>query len=387
MIKPVRVSLRDFVPVMLFMTAIMLAFISQIQYLLVTGACLCALYSFSALSVQSLKRSECCLIVLSCTLFMPGFANPNHGLVPVFYFFSTVAAFFAAMTASRLHPLVLLKAFLWMYWASVATIAWALYTYWNHPEPFGMILEGVSTNGIPLYLILLQINLSLTAYLAHRRLPVVSTIFTFATAFFGIGRGSLVVAALIIAFTLIFNVFTSEREKQHGRKIPTLLIFLVVVIGVLRGEYLLELVTNHTKLSVGLVDANRLKILSQYIDKVDAFTLLFGADYTGTVIESLHNGNPHISYIRTHSFYGLPLTVLAILSPGLVLLAAKAFKPKLVFFVFISLAALRAITEPIFFPTLMDFFYFLWFLMYANHAMPTRVRPIISAHQRPCYYV
>ena len=40
----------------------------------------------------------------------------------------------------------------------------------------------------------------------------------------------------------------------------------------------------------------------------------------------------------------------------------------------IGVAALRASSEPVFFPTLLDFFYFSWFLMYLKHARPSAVR-------------
>jgi hypothetical protein len=133
------------------------------------------------------------------------------------------------------------------------------------------------------------------------------------------------------------------------------------------------------------VDTNRLEIWDHYTRKIDGFTFLFGADYAGTVIEYEYRGNPHIAYIRTHSFFGLPLTLLALVSPGFVLLARKALAAKLVFFVFIGVAALRASSEPVFFPTLLDFFYFSWFLMYLKHAQPSAARPAAVAKGVPSH--
>jgi hypothetical protein len=105
---------------------------------------------------------------------------------------------------------------------------------------------------------------------------------------------------------------------------------------------------------------------------------LFGADYSGTVIEYEYFGNPHIAYIRTHSLFGFPLTLLVLLSPGFLLLARKALADKMVFFVFIGVVAFRALSEPLFFPTLLDFFYFSWFLMYLKQARPSRAFAITS---------
>jgi hypothetical protein len=377
------VPLREFAPVVVFMTAVTLAFISQSQVFIVAGAGLCALYAYGARSHQGLSRNQLLLLAICCLLFLPGFAKPYHGLSPVFYSLSTVATFFAAMAATRQRPEVLLAAFRWIYWAAVAAVACVLYTYWGYPEPFGMVIEGSSTNAIPAYLIVLQVSLSLATYLVRSRLPVLSTLFTFAVAFLGIGRGSLVVAAIIVAATLTLNAIVAGRSKSHWRLAFRLALMLVVLGIVIWGKELLELVTNYTKLSVGLVDTNRLEIWDQYSSKIDGFTLLFGADYAGTVIEYEYLGNPHIAYIRTHSFFGLPLTLLALLSPGLVLLARKALFDKMVFFVFIGAAALRALSEPVFFPTLLDFFYFSWFLMYLKRARPSRARAVASKPALP----
>jgi hypothetical protein len=370
----VHITQRDFMPVTLFMAAVMLAFISQVQSVIVAGAGLCAIYAYSARVGRGFSQNNFHLFILCCVLFLPAFINFHHGLSPVFYFLSTVATFFAAMVVSNKPPIVLLKAFTWMYWAAVVAIAWVLYTYWGYPEPFGMVIEGSSTNGIPAYLIVLQVSLSLATYLIHGRLPVLSTVFTFAVAFFGNGRGSLVVAALIIAATLLLNVILVSRQKSKLRWVFWSTLMAVTFVGVIWGEELFELISAYTKLSVGLVDTNRLEIWDHYSRKIDGFTLLFGADYSGTVIENEYGGNPHIAYIRTHYLFGLPLTLLAMVSPALVLLARKALAPKLVFFVFISLAALRATSEPLFFPTLLDFFYFTWFFMYIKHAVPRRAR-------------
>ena len=149
----------------------------------------------------------------------------------------------------------------------------------------------------------------------------------------------------------------------------------MLVAGVFLGAGLVEFVTVHTKLSVGLLDTNRLEILEQYWKKIDAASLFLGADYSGTVIEEVYGGNPHIGFIRTHSMFGLPMTVLSLISPVLILVGRKRRPDKIVFFVFVSLGLLRSASEPLFFPTLLDLFYFQWFLIYLKHAQPRERRP------------
>lgn len=363
-----RVLARDFGPVALFMAAVMLAFASQIHVLMIFGTALCALYAWIDRSRASISHLDLVRFSVACLLFLPAFAKPYHGLSPIYYFLSTVAVFFAAQVTARKSPILLLKAFRCLYAASIVAIAWILHSYWGEVEPLGMVIEGSSTNAIPAYLIVIQIGLSLCSYVARGRLPIVTPFLTIAVAFLGNGRSSLVVAGLIVAATLVLNL-TAGGRSQRTLRLASVSSFVLVALGlVLLGDEFFEWIMRYTKLSVGLVDTNRLEIWGDYWGKIDGLTLLLGADYEGTVIESKYNGNPHIAYIRTHSFFGLPLTTLALLSPWLVVFARKTFSAKVVFFTFISLAALRAFSEPIFFPTLLDYFYFSYFFIYFNHA-------------------
>lgn len=372
-----RGAFNESLRVSLLMAAILLAFVAQIPAVIVAGSALCGLYAWKARSQRTASWGDVAMIAFACLLFFPAFTNLHLGASPIFYFFATVATFFAAQAVSRKPAAVLMRALGWIYWVALIGIAWILYTYWGYREPFGMFIEGSSTNGIPSYLIVVQIGLSLCTYAATGRLPVLTPLLTGTVAFYGVGRGSLVVAGLIIAFSFLLNLMPSARPGRWAWRIFFLIGFAVAVtLLALHGDEFFELITRHTKLSVGLVDANRLEIWHHYANKLNPYTLIFGADYAGTVIDYEHRGNPHIAYIRTHAFFGLPVTLLAILSPLLVLFVRKTLTAKLVFFSFICLAALRATSEPIFFPTLLDFFYFSYFFVYVNHApVPPAARP------------
>jgi hypothetical protein len=300
-------------------------------------------------------------------LFIPAFLKPYHGLSPVYYALSTIASLATAYWIAKKRPLVLYGAIRTVYWISILLISGILYSYWGHPEPFGEVIEGSSTNGIPAYLIVVQIGLSLTTYLVRHRLPLLTPCLTFGVAFFGNGRGSIVVAILIIGGTLLLNLMPGNTSKK-ARFFYFVVLTSVAVILSSEGEEILDLVSSYTKLSVGLVDANRLEIWSEYSRKIDAVTLLIGADYSGTIIESTYRNNPHIAYVRTHSFFGLPITLLAMLSPLVILFGRSSVEVKIVFFYFTLLAALRAYSEPILFPTLLDIFYFMYFFIFFNYA-------------------
>jgi hypothetical protein len=350
------------------MATLTLLFVAQRPAFLIAGSFLCAAHVFFNYWHVRINKNQILIFVFVCALFMPGLINMNHGLSPVFYFFSTVAVFFTAKAVAQYPPTVLLTAFRIVYSLAILAISWALYVYWEYAEPFGEVILGSSTNGIPSYLIVLQIGLTLSTYLVRGRLPVVSPLLTGAVAFFGNGRGSLIVAGLIVIASLFFNLVLTGALRSTKRIVYVALFFSIVVALVWKGEVLLDLLVSHTKLSVGLADTNRLEILDQYIGKLTPWSLLAGADYSGTVIESEYRGNPHIAYIRTHSFYGLPMTLLALTSPLFVFFGGKIWSARLLFFIFISLAAIRAVSEPIFFPALLDFFYFLYFFLYYRYA-------------------
>ncbi len=350
----------------LLMTLIFLSFAAQQYIFLIFGSFFCAFYAVVKYSSNCIRSSDLFIYALIISLFLPAFLKPNHGLTPAFYVFSSISVFFAAKAASYNKIETFLIVFRIMYALSIITIGIILYRYRDYVEPLGMVIEGSSTNAIPAYLIVLQIGLSLSNFLTHKQLPVLSAVTTGVVAFFGNGRGSLVVAGLIIIATLIFNAVAVSRQRQRILHFTFLAVAATCLI--IYFEEIFDFFYSYTKLSVGLDDGNRIEIINDYMGKMNLYSLIFGADYSNTVIDYKMHGNPHIAYIRTHSFFGLPLTLLALLSPALVFLSRKKMIEKAVFFVFIGLAALRATSEPIFFPTLLDFFYFTYFFLFFRYA-------------------
>jgi len=371
--------------VTLLLSATLIFFVLQRTPLLVAGTLLCAFYACASHLRSRISHDQLIAFILACALLLPAFFKTYFGLGPPFYFLSTICVFFAASALTRHPPAAFLVAFRVIYAVSVIGIAWALYVYWDLPEPLGEVIEGSSTNGIPSYLILVQVGLSLSSYLVLRRLPLLSPLLTMAVAFFGYGRGSLVVAALILFLSIVFDLSLLKFAGRVRRYALPLLVLVALAALAWHADELTELLLDYTKLGIGLVDVNRLEIWDQYVDKIDAWTFFFGADYSGTVIETERAGNPHISYIRTHALFGLPATLLALASPLAVFLSSKTWTAKLVFAGFLAAAALRAASEPILFPTLLDLFYFSYlflFFRYAPHRPARRriaLRPMAVA--------
>jgi hypothetical protein len=361
-------NVHDVGKLTLLMSIILISFVAQHQAVLIFGAMFCATYSLIKNWPLQIKNKHWVFFLFVSALFMPAFMKPYNGLSPIFYIISTISVFFAAQAASRYNPEIFLTSFRIIFLLSIIAISIILYAYWGHPEPFGMVIEGSSTNGIPAYLIVIQIGLSLSNFLTNRPLPVLSVIATGAVAFFGNGRGSLVVAGAMIVASLLLNLIIIGQRTKKERIIYIVFLMVVLIPFVANYDELMDLLISYTKLSVGLDDSNRIEILGDYISKINIYTFLIGADYSNTVIEYKMLGNPHIAYIRTHSFFGIFVAIMAIISPVFVFFSLKKLSAKIIFSIFIGFAAMRATSEPIFFPTLLDFFYFLYFFLFYRYA-------------------
>lgn len=318
-------------------------------------------------------RGVVVLAVASMLLFAPAFLKPWHGFSPIYYGLSSLVSLGIASLVTR-DAETLRLAYVRVYWATAALLCALLALNNGSREPLGEVIPGASTNGIPAYLIVMQIGLTLSSYASVQRLPLISPLMTFFIAFMGNGRGSLVVATLLIVGTLALGVLGGRHSSFSRKACIAAGVATLAGLAVAYGDLVFEYVLSHTKLSVGLVDANRGTILAQYIAKLDAYTLLAGASYDGTLISEVYNNNPHIAYVRAHSFFGLLYTMLALFSPALVLLGRGSLWVKAIFIYFIALAVVRAASEPVLFPTLLDMVYFSWFFLYFRRKRATAPR-------------
>lgn len=360
-----------------FLAALLVLFALQQPESLVVGGILCALYALvksDFFSIHLHRLIVCLLVVPICLIAV---FRLNHDFVPVFYLFSTVSAIYAANQFSS-FPLKHVRLCLEIvFWIAVLGIAGGLTLHWGAAEPLGELIPGSSTNGLPSYLIVVQIALSISVFLEKNKLPILSALATLVVAIFGLGRGSIVVASLVLLFSFFVNYFVIRSGAKKNILVRLFLggFFLSVALGVVgyAGYFaLMDEWVEGSKFSAGVLDPHRGYMLADYLGKLDAWSLLFGADYSGTSIENIYGGNPHNSYIRLHSYYGIFILLVVIFSPFAIFATNKNFACKMVVFALVMLVLIRAVTEPILFPTLLDFFYVLYFLVFWKHA-PSRL--------------
>lgn len=312
---------------------------------------------------------------LLCLLILVPALTFNHGATPLFYIVVSPFLFLLANEFSKQSLETVQGALKSLYWLFVGAISIALIVYWEEPEPLGSVLPWTSTNGIPSYLIVVQIAYSLSYYLKYNRLPLTSSVVTLIIAVLGLGRGSMIVGFLLLSLSLLINL--TIATSKNGR-IGVLIFALAAAVPLMTysienvGEIseAIDIWIDGSKFSEGVLDEHRARIWSDYIGKIDGLELLLGTNYERTSINEHYGGNPHNSYIRVHSFYGL-FGLVIVFAPLLALCASrKVLSQKVVFFLLISLALFRATSEPIFFPSTLDYFYALYFFLFFRFSKP-----------------
>lgn len=327
-------------------------------------AVVCGVYEIS--TRVKLTSKSLLLVCMALMLILPAVINFNFGLTSIFYLvtypFIIICAF--GLSYCKLSELVnLLSRFFWSFTLLLYFVA---YARWELVDPFEGLIPGTSTNGLPAYLIVVSVAYSIAIYLRYGRLPVVSGVAVLGIAMIGLGRSSMIISALILLFYFLANALIINERKMSGLAYLVFVAFVVVILGLYSGVTfdVVEDAIQQSKFSAGVVDEHRAIMIDDYINKIDAWSLLFGTDYSGTSIVQSYGGNPHNSFIRLHSFYGI-VGLFVILSPVYFLIASRyPFKSKFIVLVLISLVLIRSGTEPILFPTPLDLFYWLYFFMF-----------------------
>lgn len=353
----------------LFLLILLGLFAIQLPITIATSYIVCAMSVL--LNFDSIKflKSNMVIFAITLCLFVFPTLTLNHGATPVFYLILTPFLFGAAYKFSRGSLDGILMALRSAYWIFFLLLCYGLIIHWGDPEPLGAIFPWASTNGFPSYLIVLQIAYSLTYFLKCSRLPLLSSFMTVVIAVVGLGRGSMIVGVAILFVSLFINlmVVKSKNDRSTALRIFYISSGPLMYFAIFNFENItdtLNIWVEGSKFAGGVLDEHRARMLFDYINKLDALQFLFGASYSNTSIDQIYGGNPHNSYIRVHSFYGL-FGLLVVLFPFVaVALSRRDISQRVVFILLIALALIRASSEPIFFPSTLDFFYVIYFLLF-----------------------
>lgn len=353
----------------LFVVALLTLFSLQRPGTIFLAYLLPLVYLLAAREDYKVRKSSLALISLVILLCLPAASSMNHNVTPLFYLLLSP---FLCLAAYRIgsSPLPHVKRVIsTSYWLFSSAIMIGAALHWDAAEPLGEIIPGASQNGLPSYLIVLLVAYLIAAYADTGKLPIFPSVVTLAIALIGLGRGSIIVAFSIICFSVLVNFLSGNNKNRRAIFIFSFLILLPFLVFVFSTEIerIYEEIYYSTRLSQGFLDEHRGRMLSDYVQKLDGSAWLLGAPYYGTSILTNYGGNPHNSFIRLHSFYGI-FGFLILLAPlSFAVLANKKKKDKFIVLSLIFFVLIRAATEPIFFPSALDFFYLIYFVIFFKH--------------------
>lgn len=348
-----------------FLSLMTISFVFQKPETIALAYFFAAIYVFS--SKIRIAKAYFIIWAFASLIFAMAALTKNFGLTPFFYLICSPVLILAAEKLTGRPLTLVFNAMGIYYWLfSIATFIGILIN-WESPEPLEGLIPGTSTNGIPSYLIVVQVAYSLIFFLRHERLPILSSITTCVVAIFGLGRGSIVVGGLILIFSIFMNAVLSKNNHRFILFFLGLVLLLLSLYFYINGDEILSMaqeLLSRSKFAGGVFDEHRGLMIKDYMNKIDVWSFMFGSDYADTSIEMYYGGNPHNSYIRAHSFYGLA-ALICIFIPIILVINSRRFKvEKFVTTILIFFALLRATTEPIFFPSVLDFFYVFYFFAF-----------------------
>jgi hypothetical protein len=340
---------------------------NKFLYVLFAGVLVYALVKRNSLLTQ-LTNSERIIwpIYVGLTLFMM-VLNFFREPIVAFHFLMANITFLAAIFFTR-SPLVYYKA------SKVSLLAFQIFVivailfagFDNFPVdvPLEKVVPGSSANGITSYLIVLQINYCIISFLLFRRIPYLTILLTISIAMTGYGRGSIISSLAILVVSLLINA----ARKGGAVFFLTIgsIVGIVLTAAIFFYDEIYFFIAANTKLTAGIQDASRIMVIEQYLAKMDGFTFFFGADYSNTTIEQYLNGNPHNSFIRGHHFFGLPYLLFILVFPIYAILRRRYMIEWVYYSLLVIIFMFRIFSEPIVFPTLLDFYVWAIFLLVAR---------------------
>jgi hypothetical protein len=304
-------------------------------------------------SSRRIERQVSILYVLVLTAALPVAALRNE--TALLHYTVAIVAFGCAYVLTR--DMVLYRRISeWVLWAALGLVFAYLATSGLGGFPLERMIPGWSSNAITSLLIVLQANACIARYFVKREASLLIPLLTLAVCLVGYGRGSILAAAIIVVVNVL-ALLAPGRSTRAGWLIA-LITATAIIAGLHYSDEIGLFLEANTKLGSGLYDFHRARIIDEYVNRLDGISLLIGADYWGTSIERVYNGNPHNSVIRAHHLFGIGYVLLVLAVPLLLMphrlpLAATLYAGAL-----LAVVLLRAFTEPVLFPTILDLFYF-----------------------------
>lgn len=323
---------------------------------------LCLLYYIYVFNLSFNTALLLMVIFVFCSF---GMFKTAHGISKIFYLIQFSILFlicdYISKEGERYFNVVKV-----LFYSFLILSYYILIVNFDKHEPLSHFIEGSSQNGIPSYLLVLLLSYLFCSLMFENRLPLLPAASCLIISFYGEGRGSLVISILVFLLCYLYFFLKPNATKGFSGKILLFSAFSLFFIFLINFNLIAEFVITGSKLSVGLKDTNRLDILTSYINSLSYYEILVGGSYDDNIVSTKYLGNPHIAYVRLHAFFGLIPVIIVIFSPFLFFFKKVSVKS---FFLFAltCLYLARSISEPVLFPTALDFFYFMSFFIFFKY--------------------
>jgi len=301
--------------------------------------------------IKKYNQSIYVLLIYMIAFSMP-FIMLNNFSTPI-YFLLTLWSILLAIVFLKIENLFyVFSSIKWLlYTFIIFTLGYLYITYGKYPIGYSlehMTGEQVSANGITSFANIILGVYTILSFKLKKENTLVASLFVLYISVEGYGRGSIIFSLMLI----LINILYIYQKNKIFFKIIFIASGSVLIVFISPFVYDIYLTT---KLASGF-ETPRTIILEQYLNKIDVFSLLFGVSYSGTIIESMYNNNPHITYIRSHHIFGLfyLLSLFYIIGrKSISTFKSKIFEEHMIFLIIVAVL-IRNITEPLFFPSIFD---------------------------------
>lgn len=358
----------------MFISLYLLLYVLQLKVTIILSYVVAIIYVY--LKGIKIPRSLFHIYSLVVLLFLYPAISFNHGITPLFHLIFLPVVLLVAYNFSKKKIYDLYQIFRAFQYQNIILITIGLIKHYDELDPISSILPWASRNGITSVLVVCQITYCFVSYLHKKKFPFLSSFLVVILCFYGLGRGSIIVSVLLLLFAVILNIINLKSLKF--KLFALIFIFGLISYSAISNSETIEMLENieeglnRTQFGQGYTDEPRILMRDEYLSNLNIWKVLFGSSYENTAIEKYFGGNPHNSYIRLHSFYGIfGLMVLFAIIVS-ILIANRDRSIKIIFVGLLILLLFRAYTEPILFPSSLDFFFLFMVLLYfrKNYFIP-----------------
>lgn len=227
-----------------------------------------------------------------------------------------------------------------------------------------------SDNYISINILNLSTILFITSYQNNIKFNIYPSIAVAIVCYLSMGRASIIVGTIQLILFFLYFLYYRRKEERRSNFLIVIFVTLTLMVGylIVFEKYIYPLLGNFFsthKYDYGFKSMGRSMLLQEYWNRMNDSigNFVFGVPIRNNDLFLSFGSNWHSSYLRLHSFFGLPGVLIVMISACKA--AAKFSKENKVFLILICVLLIRIATDSaaangILDPILYYFFYHGW---------------------------